>query len=322
MVFELVKKGPTTSVGPRNDRQDRMLSRRRFAKLALWGSVLTPTAAGFYGWQIEPHWVDLVRRDLLIPLLPGTLEGKTLVHLSDLHVGPRVDSNYLIEVFRRVQRLRPDFVTITGDWITYREPFQLGPLQRVLEHLPHGRLGTVGVLGNHDYGRGWRMGEVADQVTAAVRDAGATILRNQAIHLQGLTFVGLEDLWGPHFGPESILAAHKGNSSLVVLCHNPDAADLPVWDAFTGWILAGHTHGGQCKPPFLPPPLLPVRNRRYTAGEFDLAGNRRLYINRGLGHLIQVRFNVRPEITLFRLCGDQAGSAGFHEESHGGGRSL
>jgi predicted MPP superfamily phosphohydrolase len=68
-----------------------------------------------------------------------------------------------------------------------------------------------------------------------------------------------------------------------------------------GWILSGHTHGGQCKPPFLTPPLLPVRNRRYTAGEFALDGGRRLYISRGVGHLRQVRFNVRPEVTVFEL---------------------
>jgi predicted MPP superfamily phosphohydrolase len=55
------------------------------------------------------------------------------------------------------------------------------------------------------------------------------------------------------------------------------------------------------KPPFLPPPLIPVRNRRYTAGAFDVGPGRMLYINRGLGHLVRVRFNVRPEITLFTL---------------------
>jgi predicted MPP superfamily phosphohydrolase len=26
-----------------------------------------------------------------------------------------------------------------------------------------------------------------------------------------------------------------------------------------------------------------------------------MYINRALGHLLRVRFNVRPEITVFRL---------------------
>jgi predicted MPP superfamily phosphohydrolase len=86
------------------------------------------------------------------------------------------------------------------------------------------------------------------------------------------------------------------------LCHNPDAADLPVWGNHRGWILCGHTHGGQCKPPFLPPPLLPVKNRKYTAGVIDLSWHRHMYINRGLGHLLRVRFNVRPEVTVFRLA--------------------
>jgi predicted MPP superfamily phosphohydrolase len=86
-----------------------------------------------------------------------------------------------------------------------------------------------------------------------------------------------------------------------VLSHNPDTVDEPGWGRYAGWILAGHTHGGQCKPPFLPPPLLPVRNRRYTAGEFTLSGGRRMYISRGIGHLQRVRFNVRPEVTVFHL---------------------
>ena len=44
-----------------------------------------------------------------------------------------------------------------------------------------------------------------------------------------------------------------------------------------------------------------MRNRRYTAGEFALTDGRKLYINRGVGHLLRVRFNVRPEVTVFTL---------------------
>lgn len=86
-----------------------------------------------------------------------------------------------------------------------------------------------------------------------------------------------------------------------MLCHNPDACDLPVWNGFSGWILAGHTHGGQVRPPFLPAPILPVKNRKYDQGKIELDQGRTLYINRALGHLIPIRFNVRPEITLFTL---------------------
>jgi uncharacterized protein len=31
-------------------------------------------------------------------------------------------------------------------------------------------------------------------------------------------------------------------------------------------------------------------------------GTGRIYISRGVGHLLHVRFNVRPEVTVFELC--------------------
>jgi hypothetical protein len=46
---------------------------------------------------------------------------------------------------------------------------------------------------------------------------------------------------------------------------------------------------------------LPVLNKRYTAGEIELSENRRMYISRGIGHLLRVCFNVRPEIPVFQL---------------------
>jgi predicted MPP superfamily phosphohydrolase len=126
--------------------------------------------------------------------------------------------------------------------------------------------------------------------------AGVQMLRNEVT-------VGMDDLWGRQFRPAQALATIDPHRAALALSHNPDTVDRSGWDHFHGWILGGHTHGGQCKPPFLPPPLLPVENRLYTAGEFALSGQRRLYISRGVGHLLQVRFNVRPEVTIFELQG-------------------
>ena len=109
-------------------------------------------AVGFYTWRIEPHWLELTHRELPIARLPRELEGRALAQLSDLHIGPKVDDAYIIESFRRVRELAPDFVVYTGDWITFRGPGQFEQLRRVIEHAPHGRLATVGILGNHDYG--------------------------------------------------------------------------------------------------------------------------------------------------------------------------
>ena len=130
--------------------------------------------------------------------------------------------------------------------------------------------------------------------------AGVRVLRNEGTTVRGLDVIGVDDLWARRADPRLALRGRTSEAA-IALCHNPDAQDELPWDDYRGWVLAGHTHGGQCKPPFLPPPMLPVRNKRYAAGEVAVPGGRRLYINRGLGHLLQVRFNVRPEITAFTL---------------------
>ncbi len=256
---------------------------------------------GAYTWRVEPHWLEITRHSLPTPNLPGDLDGATLVQISDLHVGPKVDSGYLIEVLDRVRELEPHIVVFTGDFVTYTGPELLDELSLVLDRWPHGRLATVAALGNHDYGWGWKELEVAAAVTERAEDAGIRVLRNQTADVGGLQIAGLEDYWAPSFDPEPVLRALDPERAALVLCHNPDAADRPVWGGHRGWILSGHTHGGQCKPPFLPPPILPVVNKRYTEGAFELSGGRHLYISRGVGHLLRVRFNARPEITAFTL---------------------
>jgi uncharacterized protein len=273
-----------------------VLSRRRF----LLGSAAVPAALGAYAWRVEPQWLELVRRPLPIRRLPQRLNGRTLVHVSDLHVGPRVDDEYVLSTFARIRDLRPDIVVVTGDFISYHNGF-IEQVSSVYRHFPRGRMATVGVFGNHDYGPQWAYPEVAQDLVDTLSPLGISILRNQIQDVDGLQIGGLDDFWARRFGGIDVIPRLDGHRAALVLSHNPDTVDLPVWDGYDGWILSGHTHGGQCRPPFLPPPVLPVRNRRYTAGEFALSGDRRLYISRGVGHLFHVRFNVRPEATAFEL---------------------
>jgi uncharacterized protein len=269
------------------------LTRRRFIRLAVLG-------LGAYAWQIEPHWTKIVERDLPIKELPGSLEQRKLVQISDLHVGP-VSSSYLIESLKRVGELRPDMVAITGDFMSCDGTEQIDEVCRVMQALPLPPLGCFAIMGNHDFGREWSESVIADSLAGRLQEMGIRPLRNQGVDAGGLRLLGFDDIWGPTFRREKVPGLIDRWNPHLVLCHNPDGVDLPIWSGFQGWTLSGHTHGGQCKPPFLPPPLLPVSNRRYTAGKFDLDNGRRLYINTGLGHLLKVRFNVRPEITVFTL---------------------
>ena len=256
---------------------------------------------GLYTWRIEPRWLQWVHRELGIRNLPRDLVGAKLVQISDLHISPQVDDDYLIAAFRKVNELAPEIVVYTGDFITNSEDV-VEHAPRVMSKLARGSLGTFGILGNHDYGMGWQDSLVSDRVASLAEDAGVRILTNEMAETRGLKIVGLGDLWAHRFDPDHVLPKLTSKDASLVLVHNPDAVDLDRWGDYAGWILAGHTHGGQCKPPFLPPPLLPVKNRRYTSGEFKLSGGRRMYISRGIGHLTRVRFNARPEITVFELA--------------------
>ncbi|MFD2528337.1 metallophosphoesterase [Polaribacter marinaquae] len=277
------------------------MERRKFIKNSLLGAAGASLIGGLYTWQVEPFWLEFVHVNMPIKNLPDHLEGKTLMQISDIHVGNRFNYNYVIESFEKAKLLEPDFVVYTGDFVSYENEEQLEQLQTVMKSTVIGKLGTAGVLGNHDYGGDWVEQHVADAITNVLEEAGITILINDEKEFDGLNIMGIDDYWGLNFDPTKITSKYDAKKANVMLCHNPDVCDLDVWNNYKGWILSGHTHGGQVKPPFLNPPILPVENKRYNAGEIDLFDGRTLYINRALGNLYQVRFNVRPEITVFKL---------------------
>jgi predicted MPP superfamily phosphohydrolase len=275
--------------------------RRKFIKRTFWSAIGVSLLSGAYSWQIEPFWLEFVKRKMPIKNLPTNLVGKTLMQISDIHIGNRFNYNYIIDAFKEAQKLNPDFVVYTGDYVSYEDEKQFDQLAEVLKHTVKGNLGTVGILGNHDYGKNWSEQSVADQISAQLEKAKIKILKNTQIEIEGLNIIGFDDYWALNFAPEKVMNNYDKSKANVVLCHNPDVCDLNVWNKYQGWILSGHTHGGQCKAPFLNPPMLPVKNKKYSSGEIDLKDGRKLYINRALGHLWQIRFNVRPEITLFEL---------------------
>jgi predicted MPP superfamily phosphohydrolase len=278
------------------------MNRRKFITRSFWGLIGAGILSGLYAWQVEPFWLEFVKVKMPIKNLPKNLVGKTLMQISDIHVGKRFDYRFIIDSFKRAKEFNPDFVVYTGDYVSlYKNEIQYNELDEVLNNSVMGKLGTIGILGNHDYGRNWSQSEVADKVSNKILSKGINLLRNESLEVNGLNFIGFDDYWGLNFYPEKAMSGFDASKANIALCHNPDVCDLDFWDNYNSWILSGHTHGGQVKPPFLPAPMLPVKNRKYSSGQIELSKNRTLYINRALGHLWQVRFNVRPEITIFEL---------------------
>lgn len=284
---------------PASDPQS--LTRRQWLRRIAAGGAAAAGGATAYAWRIEPHWVRYSHRKMPFTGLSRSLIGKRLVQVSDLHVGPIVDNDYLRRVLRSLADLEPDYLAMTGDFMTARRSEEVLLTLDTLREAPIADVPTFAVLGNHDYGHRFRDREVANRLSDGLQGLGIQLLRNEAIDLDGLQVAGCDDLWAGRCRVDESLRTVDLQKPTLVLAHNPDIVDLPQWTTFSGWVLSGHTHGGQCRLPLFGAPVVPVRNHRYTAGHVRLSGGRNLYVNRGLGYKQRLRFGVRPEVTVFTL---------------------
>lgn len=277
------------------------VNRRHFMRSAARWTVGSAAAAGFYSWHVEPHWIDVVQRAMPVPGLPPHLEGKRVVQLSDLHVSQVVSQDYLQRAIDRAADLRPDLVLVTGDLMTARHQEQVEPTVDLLRRFNTDESAVYVIPGNHDYGASCAHPEIVDSLYDRLDRVGIRGLRSETADHEGLQILGCDELLAGRFRAPLDIDAFDPSLPTIAMTHNPDTVDLGGWEGFRGWVLAGHTHGGQCRLPYFGAPILPIRNHRYTAGEIKLSDTCRLYVNRGLGYSYRVRMNCSPEITLFHL---------------------
>lgn len=238
-----------------------------------------------------------------IARLPPRLEGKTLLQVTDLHVGPIVDQSYIEGALTRAANLRPDLVVVTGDLMTCWKDEQIPLTAQTIKLLRPERQPVIAIPGNHDYGQSFRDTDVAEMLGAELLPLGVRWLRNECEEFYGLQIAGTDDLWSGRLDLRKTIGAIDRSKAAIVLTHNPDGVDQPaeLWGGYRGWVLAGHTHGGQFRIPGIGALLAPINNYRYVAGKIDLQDGRILYVNRGLGYKQRIRLFTRPEITLFHL---------------------
>lgn len=219
--------------------------------------------------------------------------------LSDIHVGnASMDAARLTRIVSQVDALHPDLVVLAGDFIAGHDPAdadaapQLEPLARLAAPL-----GTIAVLGNHDY---WTD---PARVAAMLRRAGITLLANQAVRRGPLAIGGIDDEPTGHDRMEDTVAAMRRLSGArLLLGHSPDSA--PAMPGDVTLLLAGHTHCGQIVLPFAGTVHTASRHgRRYACGLIR-EGARTVIIGAGLGtSVLPLRFGAPPDLWLVRLRG-------------------
>ncbi|MCL4508834.1 MAG: metallophosphoesterase [Chloroflexi bacterium] len=281
-----------------------------------------------------PRRLTRVHMQLDTPL-PEGLQALTILHLSDFHFVPRDRwmPKILQQVVRETQALPPDVIAITGDFVEWDDDIeQVAGLISGLQ----ARYGIFAVLGNHDYGNrcdphevrqikmindvidalllpftAWRArpakpcGNDADRIVRVLTDFGIVVLRNEAVpvHTPRGTFwiAGVDE---PHQRRSDLqMAVHRipDTDSYLLLAHSPEVLEAAPVSHTPFLTLAGHTHGGQILLPGLKPLVTHTRVPlpRYSGLLSTELGP--LYISRGLGGTVSLRFRCPPEITALTL---------------------
>ncbi|HAN64239.1 MAG TPA: metallophosphoesterase [Rhizobiales bacterium] len=238
--------------------------------------------------------VEIKHNPILLPDLPASFDGFTILQLSDLHVD--MSETAMERVVGLLGDLRYDVCVLTGDYRgkTY------GPYEATLAGMARVRAALkgpiYGVLGNHDTicmvpgleGMG---------ISMLLNENDSIVRGGQRIHL-----VGIDDA---HFyrmdNIEKAAAAIPHDEFSILISHTPEIYRQAAHADFN-LLLSGHTHGGQiCLPGGIPITLDSVLPRFMASGPWkyhDMIG----YTSVGAGSsVVSVRFNCPPEITLHRL---------------------
>ncbi|MFP2909240.1 metallophosphoesterase [Pyxidicoccus sp. 3LFB2] len=271
--------------------------RRRFLARATAGGAVLASAGvtGFGVWSAfhEPVVSEVAVR---LPGLPKALDGFTIVHLSDIHVGPVIQRRFMDELVSRCDALRPDLVAITGDLVDGHVA-SLAPAVSALANLK-ARHGAYFVTGNHEYY--WN----AAAWSEALERMGIPVLRNRHVRIgdaaASFDLVGVDD-WaarnsGKGYDLDAAIAGRDSERASVLLAHQPSNWSVAA-KAGMGLQLSGHTHGGQ----FFPFTLAVAAIWQHDAGHFQ-TGDSHLYVSRGTGFWgPPLRVGSPPEIVKVTL---------------------
>jgi len=276
-------------------------TRRQFLRAAAATATLAVVGDALL---LAPNRPRIVRQEVFLPRWPERLNGFTVAVLSDFHYDPYFSIHPLHAAIAMVNRLHPDLIALTGDFVSVpmvgderKAAFAAEPCARLLRQMtaPHG---LWAVMGNHDDATD------AEHVTHALQAENIRVLANQSepIEQDGSRFwlAGVNDVISGTADLSKTMHGVPVGEPVILLAHEPDFADeasqYPI-----DLQLSGHSHGGQIRIPFLPPLYLPELAKKYVWGTYHV-GPLTLHTSAGLGTIgIPMRLNCPPEVTVLTL---------------------
>ena len=234
--------------------------------------------------------------------LPQSFHGLKLVHFSDLHYGRTVHEKELKNIVNMINYLKPDIVVFTGDLIdndTTTTPEVSDILKKYLSMIEV-KLDKYAVVGNHDYKNNY--------YNRIIEESGFILLNNNydIVYNGDYKPIFIGGIGNYTYNKSDISSTmnyfNDDNKDLykIILVHEPDILDeLTNYDV--DLVLAGHSHNGQIRLPFVGAVVKPNLAEKYY-DEYYKVKNTNLYISSGIGtSTINFRFLNKPSINFYRF---------------------
>lgn len=237
--------------------------------------------------------------------LPNSFYGLKIAHLSDIHYGQTTNRKEIKRIVKQVNETKPDIIVITGDLLDRDVQYtkeDLDFLEKELSKL-EASLGRYIIMGNHDNTRS-EYHTVISNTGFTNLDDSYQILYNGAQEPILIAGASTGQYGNGNFEQkvEDALAKIEEMQTPynILIMHEPDYIEDFDYSKFQ-LILAGHSHNGQVRLPFVGALILPPHAKKYYDNYYDLK-NTDLYISSGIGTSnIKFRFFNRPSFNLYRI---------------------
>lgn len=262
----------------------------------LVGAVLAAGIA-WYARFVHPYRLRIGQEVIQLPRQHSGLNGLTIAFVTDTHVGPHFSVSHLSPMIDHLRELKPDILLMGGDYICESPRFMDDAAKALGEMVKTARLGTWGVLGNHD------LANVRERIIEPLQSVGIRVLENDAVCVAAeggeIWIAGIADAMLAKPDLARAFSVIPVDAATIVLWHEPDLAEHTA--RFAPMLqLSGHTHGGQVRIPGIGAIALPTLGRRYVSGRY-MVGDMPLYVSNGIGmYRPPVRLNCLPELTVLR----------------------
>ncbi|MCI8778795.1 MAG: hypothetical protein HFI87_06575 [Bacilli bacterium] len=234
--------------------------------------------------------------------------GLKIIHISDLHYGETTNETDLKQIIEKINTLKPDVVIFTGD--LYSNGLEEDAKNELIANLKNITVSIkkYAIKGNHD-DESWN--EVMKESNFIDLNNNIDIIynnNNSNILIAGVntnddineSIKKIDNLLKSDNNQETNSDVMSKFSYKILLLHEPDKIldfDYNNYDL----ILAGHSHNGQIRLPFIGALYTPDGSKKYYDEFYDL-GNTKLYISSGIGtSKLKLRLFNRPSINLYRL---------------------